>query len=422
MKQLLLALLLCVSAHAADKPNVVMIVSDDQGWTDYGFMGHKQIATPNLDRLAKESLTFTRGYVTSSLCCPSLATIITGLYPHQHKITSNDPPIPPGMKPREFQTSAAFKQGREKMVQFVEAVPTLPRLLMNNGYNTLQTGKWWLGDFKHGGFTHGMTKGGRHGDQGLDIGRKTMQPIYDFIAESRKADKPFFVWYAPMMPHDPHTPPQALFEKYSKMTDSPHIARYWAMVEWFDQTCGDLMKHLDEQGIAQNTIVVYVTDNGWIQNPNGPKYADKSKQSPYDGGLRTPIMVRWPGKLTPKISETPVSSLDLFPTVLKLTGITAPKTPGIDLTDEAAVSARKTIFGECFAHNFVNMDKPATSLRWRWALEGGMKLIVPAVKTETAELELYDVNSDPLETKNLASEKADTNVALMKKLDEWWKP
>ncbi|MFZ4593315.1 MAG: sulfatase-like hydrolase/transferase, partial [Verrucomicrobiaceae bacterium] len=76
----------------AQKPNIVMIISDDQAWTDYGFMGHPHIATPNLDELSKESLTFTRGYVPSSLCCPSLATMITGLYPHQSKITSNDPP------------------------------------------------------------------------------------------------------------------------------------------------------------------------------------------------------------------------------------------------------------------------------------------------------------------------------------------
>jgi hypothetical protein len=91
----LLALPLIVSA-ADTPPNIVMIISDDHLWSDYGFMGHAQLQTPNLDKLAGESLTFRRGYVTSSLCCPSLATIITGLYPHQHKVTSNDPPLTPG--------------------------------------------------------------------------------------------------------------------------------------------------------------------------------------------------------------------------------------------------------------------------------------------------------------------------------------
>jgi len=422
MKRLLLALFLASRLHAADKPNIVMIISDDQAWTDYSFMGHKQIATPNIDRLAKESLTFTRGYVPSSLCCPSLASIVTGLYPHQHKITSNDPPIPSGMKPKDFQSSEAFKQGRDKMVHFIEAVPTLPRLLTQNGYNTLQTGKWWLGEFKHGGFTHGMTHGGRHGDAGLDIGRMTMQPIYDFIAESKKDAKPFFVWYAPMMPHDPHTPPKELLEKYLKVQPNEHIAKYWAMCEWFDQTIGDLLKHLDEQGLTKNTIVTYVSDNGWIQDPNSPRYADKSKQSQYDGGLRSPIMVRWPGTIAPKTSDTPVSSIDFFPTLLKLAGVSVPKSPGIDLTDEAAVAARKTIYGECFLHNFVNMDNPASSLKWRWILENNKKLIVPAIVNESSELELYDVLADPMETKNLAGEQPEVNIALIKKLDEWWKP
>src|SRR5437667_2604998 len=95
-------------ASAADgdrPPNVVLIISDDHGWTDYGFMGHPQIRTPNLDRLAARSRVFRRGYVPSSLCCPSLASIITGLYPHQHRITSNDPPLPAGMRPEDFSRS-----------------------------------------------------------------------------------------------------------------------------------------------------------------------------------------------------------------------------------------------------------------------------------------------------------------------------
>src|SRR6476620_2587704 len=125
----LLFLLLGCSALGAAPPNVVMIISDDHAWTDYGFMGHAQIKTPNLDRLARESLTFRRGYVPSSLCCPSLASLITGRYPHEHFVTSNDPPKPAGMKQADFQKSAAFRDGRERMTQHLEAWPTLQRLL-----------------------------------------------------------------------------------------------------------------------------------------------------------------------------------------------------------------------------------------------------------------------------------------------------
>src|SRR5688500_12346026 len=137
----LAAAMLACPARAADArpPNVVLIVSDDHAWTDYGFMGHAHIRTPNLDRLAAQSLVFRRGYVPSSLCCPSLASLITGRYPHQHKITSNDPPIPPGVSQAEFQRSAAFRDGREAMCRHLDAVPTLPRLLAANGYRSLQT-------------------------------------------------------------------------------------------------------------------------------------------------------------------------------------------------------------------------------------------------------------------------------------------
>src|SRR5688572_5153626 len=194
---ILLALLLttfAVRTIAAAPPNIVLIISDDQHWRDYSFMGHEHVRTPNIDRLAAESLTFTRGYVPSSLCCPSLASIITGLYPHQHKITSNDPPMPPGMEGSEHRQSDEYKAGREVMNRHLEAVSTLPRALAKADYASLQTGKWWQGNFRRGGFTHGMTSGERHGDAGIAIGRRTMQPIYSFIAEARRAEKPFFVW------------------------------------------------------------------------------------------------------------------------------------------------------------------------------------------------------------------------------------
>jgi uncharacterized sulfatase len=103
------------SSVASTQPNVVLIVADDLAWTDYDFMGHPQIQTPHLDRLAAQSLAFPRGYVPSSLCCPSLASLITGLYPHQHIVTSNDPPLPPGMTAAQFQKSEAFRAGREVM-------------------------------------------------------------------------------------------------------------------------------------------------------------------------------------------------------------------------------------------------------------------------------------------------------------------
>src|SRR5437763_2427680 len=155
------------TALAADqpgRPNVVLIVADDQGWTDFGFMGHPVIRTPRLDRLAAQSAVFPNGYVPTSLCRASLATILTGLYGHQHKICCNDPPE--GVD-------------RSAMHPFIKEAPTIPRLLQAAGYRSLQTGKYWEGHYANAGFTDGMTTKGRHGDDGLIIGRQTMKPIYD---------------------------------------------------------------------------------------------------------------------------------------------------------------------------------------------------------------------------------------------------
>ena len=171
---LMLSLLAIIASDAfAAPPNVVMIISDDQAWTDYSFMGHDVIETPHLDKLAKQSATFRRGYVPSSLCRPSLATMITGLYPHHHGITGND--LPKGTN-------------RSKMLKHIEAHATIPRMLAEHGYLSMQTGKWWEGNHRLGGFTHGMThgdpkRGGRHGDLGLKISREGHKPNEELLDE-----------------------------------------------------------------------------------------------------------------------------------------------------------------------------------------------------------------------------------------------
>ncbi|MFM7520806.1 MAG: sulfatase-like hydrolase/transferase [Planctomycetota bacterium] len=436
-----------VSAQAAEpaaRPtNVVLIVSDDQHWRDYGFMGHEHLRTPHLDRLARESLVYPRGYVTSSLCCPSLAALITGRYPHETGIVGNDPPGTDG--PRTTPAAkAAFAAGREAMNRKLDAFPTLPKLLAAAGYDSLQTGKWWQGDFRRGGFTAGMTRGERHGDDGLAIGRKTMAPIEDFVRATHRAGKPFFVWYAPMLPHDPHDPPAELVEHYRTRAPSDHVARYWGNVERFDRTVGELLDFLDREGLAADTLVVYVTDNGWIQSPDNPRFAPRSKLSPYDGGLRTPIMFRQPGRIAPGTCATPVSSVDIVPTVLAACGVAAPAgLRGVDLLDPAAVAARKEVFGECFTHTLVDADDPARSLLWRFVVRDEWKLIVPVsadrpaatvppegrlVDTESrarlarGQSELYDVAADPTEATDVAAGHPDVVRELRGVLDAWWNP
>jgi arylsulfatase A-like enzyme len=406
-----------------DRPNLLMIISDDHAWTDYGFMGHPHIETPHLDRLSRGGLTFPRGYVTSSLCCPSLASIITGRYPHQHRVTSNDPPIPQGMSQKDFYASPLFQQGRERMCQHLQDAKTLPSILSKHGYRSLQTGKWWQGHFSRGGFTDGMTRGGRHGDEGLTIGRTTMEPIDGFLEQCQSSKEPFMIWYAPMMPHDPHTPPKRLLQKYLTRTQSIHIARYWAMVEWFDESVGAVLDSLEKRGQLDNTIIVYVADNGWIQSPDNPRYAPKSKQSPYDGGLRTPIMIHWPKKIIPKTSNQLAQSIDIMPTIQKLLGLEIDATlPGIDLCNEQQLDSRSEIFGSCFSHNSNDLDEPKESLRWRWMIQDQWKLIVPNKSLETNGIvELYDLQHDPFETSNVADLQPEKVQSLMEQIDGWWK-
>lgn len=404
-------------------PNVVVIISDDQHWADYGFMGHPVVQTPHLDRLATQSVVYPRGYVPSSLCCPSLASIISGLYPHQNFITSNDPPLPNGQK-RQGLNDPAFVEGREKFNQHMDQLETLPRLLAKKGYLSFQTGKWWQGKYTRGGFTHGMTQGSRHGDEGLKIGREGLQPVREFVDMALAEKKPFFLWYAPFMPHTPHTPPERLLKKYVDQTPSIHVARYWAMVEWFDETCGELLNFLDERKLSENTLVIYVCDNGWIQDPDSKRYAPRSKQSQYDGGLRTPIMVRWLGndRAKPRRSEALANSIDIAPTILKAVGLESPQLmQGLDLLDEQAVKNRTAIKGEIFTHDSQDLDHPAASLRWRWIIEGHHKLIVPhSINEPEAKIEFYDLAKDPEEKTNLADSQPELVKELLSKLDVWW--
>lgn len=427
------AFLVLVSSlgRAADRPNIVLIISDDQSWTDYSFMGHEHIQTPRIDQLARESLTFTRGYVPDSLCRPSLTTMVTGLYPHQHGIVGNDPPPPSDLadKPKRVQRAdPRYLQQRIDYIKHIDRVPKLAGLLSTQGYLSHQSGKWWEGNFRRGGFTHGMThgdrtRGGRHGDLGLTIGRQGMQPVFDFIDMSTAQDKPFFVYFAPFLPHTPHNPPARLLNKYKSKTPHVPIAKYWAMCEWFDETVGELVDYLDKKKISDNTIVLYATDNGWINRTDRSAYAERSKRSQYEGGVRTPIMIRWPGHVTPKMDETHLAnSIDLVPTVLAAVGLKKTDAmQGINLLDADAVDRRKAIFGEILEHDIQHMTDPVASLRFRWVIEGDWKLSVPHPdRVPDAKVELFNLAADPHETKDVSQGHAKLVDELTKKIDAWW--
>ena len=433
---------LSAQPSAPNSPNVVLILSDDHGWMDYGFMGHPDVHTPHLDGLAARSLTYTRGYVPSSVCRPSLAAIITGLHPHENGITGNDHP--------GDQSNMFDPDQRTAMVDVFKRNPTLPKLLGERGYLSHQSGKWWEGKPQESGFTHAMTHGdffrppnparpgsrARHGDDGLPIGREGLKPIADFLDEA--GGKPFLLWYAPFLPHTPHNPPERLLAKYQQPGRSEGLAKYYAMVEWMDETVGELLGLIEARGKTQDTLVVFVSDNGWIQ-PEGEQNQPqtRSKMSPFDAGMRTPILVSWPGQIQPARDDiTLVSSVDIAPTVLHAAGLTPTAAMrGLDLRDRSALARRKTVSGALLTHTAVELTNPAANLKYRYTVrEDGWKLILPHEPNRAARLDisgrtadweqsgpmLFHVLNDPREEVDLAAQRPDLVRELTAATQAWW--
>jgi uncharacterized sulfatase len=397
-------------------------------------MGHDVIQTPNLDRLASQSAVFGRGYVPTALCRPSLMTMITGHYASVHGVTGNDPS--PKYAERD---SELYSQRRAELIAKIDQFETLPELLVEQGYVCHQSGKWWEGNFSRGGFTDGMTRGfpqrgGRHGDDGLKIGRDTMQPVEAFIDSAVADEKPFFIWYAPFLPHTPHNPPQRILSKYKNPGLADSVAKYYAMCEWFDETCGQLLQHVDDAGVRENTVVVYVTDNGWIQDPNSGKYAPRSKQTAYEGGIRTPILYSWPGEIQAGERSELATSLDLYPTLAAIAGAKSPDgLPGLNLLEQLKSGEqidRERIFGESFAHDIADVNDPKKTLLYRWCIEGDWKLLlsydgeVNRYKTthprDAGGPELFNLSDDPWEKQNVAAEHPEVVNQLRDAIEAWY--
>ena len=439
-------------------PNIIFIISDDQSWGDYSFMGHPHLQTPNIDQLARESATYSKGYVTSPLCGPSLASIITGKYAFEHQQTGNDAGdsdrdaslwIKNGYKlaKKKKNNNYLFSKERNEKFDVIKNEFYKNKLLTDylniKGYKSFQSGKWWLGSWEEGKFDAGMTHGdftrqGRHGDEGLKIGREGLNPIFDFIDHTQEDGDPFFVWYAPFLPHTPHDPPQELLDKYIKLAPSEPVAKYWAMCEWFDKTVGDLMNYLKEKSLDENTLIVYTSDNGWIQSNKRNRYAPRSKRAPHEGGIRTPIMFKLPQVIEPEMNtSTLVSNIDLVPTVLDFLDITGEELSGISVMEKEKLNTRETLFIECYHHDILNVERPTETVLYKVALNKKWKLMLPNTKMIVREFtqpeeqyygyysnqpQLYNLQNDPEEKVNLAKQHPDIVTMLSNQINNWWQP
>jgi arylsulfatase A-like enzyme len=252
--------------------------------------------------------------------------------------------------------------------------------------------------------------------------------------------KPFFLWYAPFLPHTPHNPPARLLEKYTAKDRPMDVAKYYAMCEWFDETCGELIGYIDKKKLTENTVFIYACDNGWAavstraDDPTQKlwtQYAQRSKSTPFENGIRSPIMVNWKGKVKPLDSDDLAHTVDIFPTITALAGIKTPESLlGINLLDEKAREQRKTVYGVFHSSHNMTLGKPNETLQYLWCIDGDWKLMIRhhgIDKTQYRNLHewdkepyrLYNLKDDPAETKNLAKEHPEKIEALKKKIESW---
>lgn len=439
-----------VRAYGEQPVNVVLILADDQSWRDFGFLGNELVHTPHLDAFARTAARYPNGYVPMSVCRPSLASLLTGLYPHQHGIHFNHPP--PGLKQLRTLSASEYQQTRSTTDILITRVPTLPRILANHGYRCLQTGKHWEGSYRTAGFTHGMTLarpasrlspviGTRqqangewvahgNGDAGLVIGRETMQPIDDFLDQTA-GKAPFLIWYAPFLPHTPFDAAPEFHEPYRNKNIPAYLRDYYAEITRFDATVGDLLSMLKRHSVAENTLVIFASDNGFRPDEKRhDRQNDRSKLTYFEDGIRTPILIRSPGRTKADVHHHLVGTTDLVPTILSAVGLSEEITEemkGIDLMP--SVTGQKPLpdrpaFGAVYPNDARQLNAPQQHVRARWVRWQEFKLVMPGPGKSPVGPCLFDLKADPQEANNLYNkpQQAQRIHNMKQLLKDWWDP
>jgi arylsulfatase A-like enzyme len=413
---------------ATEKPNILLIVSDDQGYADLGFQGCKDIPTPNLDRLAHEGLRFSNGYVSHPFCSPTRAGLMTGRYQQRFGHENN-----PYYDPNDHR----------------EGLPTgeklLPEFLRDAGYVTGWIGKWHLGaapEFhpEKRGFTEtfGFIGGGHHylnwTPSLKNSGQEYNEPILrnnvpvevtnhltltfgdegaDFVG--RHKSEPWFLYLAFNAPHNPLEPtPEKLAE--FKSIENPKRRKYAAQVSLMDDAVGKVLAALRATGQDQRTLVFFFSDNGgpimtngWNGSSNLP--LRDGKGTVYEGGMHVPFVMNWPGKLSAgRVYDLPVSSLDVFPTALALAGVPMPTNQIYD-----GVNLMPFVTG-------ANTNTPHDKLFWR--MGGGNQIAVreddfKLVRVRKQPEQLFNLASDLGETTDLASTQTNKLNQLKASVNAW---
>lgn len=446
---------LAFARAASARPNFVFILADDLGWSDTTPYGADLHETPNLERLAREGVRFSRAYAASPVCTPTRASIQTGKYPARLGMT--------------IWREAALRGPEKRGVITPQVKPDLPHpevtiaeVLREAGYFTIHIGKWHLGGPEHYPETQGYDVNiggsiwgapptyfwpwrGPFGQEkefryvpGLHLGRPG-EYLTDRLTEEalRMLDaaqhRPFFLHLCYYTVHTPIEGKPELVERYrNRISPGMHHRNpgYAAMVRSLDENVGRLLRYLDERGLARNTVVIFTSDNGgYINVWGGQQVTDNhplrsGKGSLYEGGIRVPLIVRAPGCAAGKVSTEPVCSVDFYPTMLELAGLTGNPThnaqvDGISfarlLADPGQRLARDELFFH-YPHYYATTTPVSAILRREGTRE--WKLLE---YFEDGKVELYDLASDPGETRDMAGEHPRVVERLRARLHAWWK-
>ena len=431
-----LSLVVCAAGAAPARPNIVVIMADDLGWRDLHCYGNSKLETPALDQLAADGMRFTNGYSASPVCTPTRAAMMTGQSPARLRITNHAPGNAVGFALKDSPLHEA-----ESLRHLPLAAVTIAERLSEAGYATAHLGKWHL-SYKARDEKGIAEKDLRPDQQGfsLNVGGDSGggPPSYfapyrnptivdgkdgEYLPE-RLADEaiafvrnhksePFFLnWW----PFSVHYPMQAREETIAKYRQRGGLKDpvYAAMIEDMDTAIGRFLKALDEAGLRDNTLVIFTSDNGGYNGDNRPLRGLKGML--YEGGIRVPWIVRWPGKVQPgTTNSTPVISMDCYPTLLEVAGL-AP-TPNHPLDGKSLVPLLTQASGfdrDSISFHYPNYAFHKKNRLGSAILEGTYKLIR---NYDDDSLELYDLSSDIGENTNLASQSPELAKRLADKLD-----
>jgi arylsulfatase A len=426
MRFLTFLLALALPLHAAP-PNFIVILVDDMGATDLGCYGSKFYETPNIDRLAKEGVRFTQAYSACTVCSPTRASLLTGKNPAALRLTDwiagHNRPF------AKLKIPEWTKELRATEV-------TLPALLKKAGYATASIGKWHLGpagptergfDINIGGTERGQPPSYfspykiatlPDGPEGEFLSDRLTTEAEKFIETNK--DQPFFLYLPHFAVHTPLMGKAAAIEKYkakAKPEDAQHHATYAALVESVDDSVGRLRAKLDALGIAENTVIVFTSDNGGLilNQVTSNLGLRAGKGSAYEGGVRVPLIYCWPGKIQPGEVAQPAITADHFYTLLDLAGVPS-ATPGAYRSLAPLVLGKGTIEPRELHWHYPHYH-PGGATPYSAVRSGDFKLIA---FFEDSHVELYNLKDDPEEKTNLVPSNPAKAEEMRRQLTAWW--